>query len=220
MRLSELEIQEKLDIIAMGCQHVEELIYPYYLGWSAEDYETYQLCLFPFELKFDKFTYLINIETSEIDKDGSIKCFTGGFVTETELKDEEIFTVDRVGYKSYHVAYTEQANIYFIYTCANKILYTVKIINDIEFLNIIKNNNHYNIIDTSDKILYIYDSEDPTADTIVKDVAIIDKATNSIEYIGNHSSAVLIDYLSGENLRLTYNHKEYNYEKDKYEIFS
>lgn len=220
MKLSELEIQEKLDILAMGCQHVEELIYPYYLGWSAEDYETYQLCLFPFELNFDKFTYLINIETSEIDMDGAIKCFSGFFVMETEPKDEKMYSIDHVKYKCCHMVYTEQANIYFIYTYANKVLYTVKIINDIEFLNILKNDNIYNIIDTSDKILYVYDSEDLTVGTIVKSIVIIDKTTNSIEYIGDYSSTVLIDYLSGENLRLTYNHKEYNYENGKYEIFS
>ena len=220
MKLSELEIQEKLDILAMGCQHIEELIYPYYLGWSAEDYETYQLCLFPFELNFDKFTYLINIETSEIDTAGAIKCSSGFFVMETEPKDEKMYSIDHVKYKCCHMVYTEQANIYFIYTYANKVLYTVKIIYDIEFLNIIKNNNFYNIIDTSDKILYIYDSEDLTVGTIVKSIVIIDKTTNSIEYIGDYSSTVLIDYLSGENLRLTYNHKEYNYEKGKYEIFS
>lgn len=216
MRSSELEIQEKLDIIAMGCQHVEELVYPYYLGWSTEDIGDYERTLLPYHSNFIDFTYLINVETSEIKLGGTLTEFKDRENQGKILKHEPI---DTANMKYCYLIYNEEPTIYLIFASRSRISNIIEVKDSNRLISIINNADHVSVLDTTDKIIILHFLRSITDNGYGYKASIIDKATNSVESLLNYASDVQVMGEYEIDLNMTINGIKHHYKQGEHQLY-
>lgn len=216
MKPSEIDIQEKLDILAMGCAHVEELIYPYYLGWSAEDIGEYERTLLPYHADFINFTYLINVETSEIKLGGTLTEFKDRENQRKILKHEPI---DTATLKYCYLIYTKDSTIYIVFAFKDKISSIIEIKDSDRLISIINNADHVSVLDVTDKIIILHFLKSITDNGYGYKASIIDKATKSLESLSNYASDVQVMNEYEIDLNMTINGIEHHYKQGEHQLY-